>query len=679
MPAGQAKLDIVMSGGTGDADLYVHQGAKPTLTDWDFRPFLTGNNESVSIDSPAADTWYIMLNAYVAFDGVTLKATYTPLAEQVTTLTNGVALTGLSDSSSDQTYYKIDVPASQDFLTIAISGGTGDCDLYVKKGDKPTTTSWDYRPYLIGNNESVNVTSPAAATWYIMLRAYQAYTGLTLKATYGTNHVTPPPVTGNNFASDPNCVALWRFESGKLTTDSVGTNTLQNHGVTASISDLMEGTSSGSFSASDKDYCWIANSSLSAKFPFSRTTAPKTISVAFWMKLKSLPAAGLVFDPFSKVDEGHNSNSFTTMIDGYGHLGFYIGTANGTSYEDAWTKEQVAVGKWYHVAVTYRDSDKSYRINAWDAQAAAVLTDKTGNTVNNISLTSSDVYIGQREGLPANRYFDGLLDEMVVFNDVLGPNDLAQIRGGTYQVATPTTGNNFATDPNCVALWRFESTNLTADSVGTNTLQNHGVTANTTDKKEGTSAASLVASQQDYFWIANSSLSPKFPFTGAASSPKTITVAFWMKLNSLPPSPYTWDPFSKVNDAQPLDVFTTMIDGFGDCGFFIGTNSGTRYEDAWTAPVILPGKWYHVVVTYKDSDRSYRINVWSADTATVLVDKTGTLTYNISVGNADVYLGQRQGLPANRYLDGLLDEMVVFNDALTPDDIGKIRAGTYGR
>jgi hypothetical protein len=95
--------------------------------------------------------------------------------------------------------------------------------------------------------------------------------------------------------------------------------------------------------------------------------------------------------------------------------------------------------------------------------------------------------------------------------------------------------------------------------------------------------------------------------------------------------------------------------------------------------VILPGKWYHVVVTYKDSDRSYRINIWSADTAIVLVDKTGTLTHNISVGNADVYLGQRQGLPANRYLDGLLDEMVVFNDALTPDNIAKIRAGTYGK
>ena len=98
-----------------------------------------------------------------------------------------MAVTGLSGASGSENFYKIDVPAGQDFLTIETSGGTGDVDLYVKKGDKPSTTSWDYRPYLIGNNEKVNVTNPAAATWYILLRGYQAYSGLTLKATYGTN------------------------------------------------------------------------------------------------------------------------------------------------------------------------------------------------------------------------------------------------------------------------------------------------------------------------------------------------------------------------------------------------------------------------------------------------------------------------------------------------------------
>ena len=122
-----------------------------------------------------------------------------------------------------------------------------------------------------------------------------------------------------------------------------------------------------------------------------------------------------------------------------------------------------------------------------------------------------------------------------------------------------------------------------------------------------------------------------------------------------------------------------MIDPSGNFGFYIGTEGGTRFEDTWTAPVITPGQWFHVVVTYQDSDKSYRINIWNSDTATVLVDRTGILQNHISPGDADVYLGARQGLPANRYLDGLLDEMVVFNDVLAPDDIALIRAENYGK
>ncbi len=241
----------------------------------------------------------------------------------------------------------------------------------------------------------------------------------------------------------------------------------------------------------------------------------------------------------------------------------------------------------------------------------------------------------------------------------------------------PPAGNIFNTDPNCVAVWRFESTNLTADSVGTNTLQNHGVTANVTDKEEGTSSADFVASEKDYFWIADANLSAKFPFKND-TAPKTISLAFWMKLDAQPVAPLTWDPFSKVYEAHSANCFTTMVDAYGNFGFYIGTNNGTSFEDVWVSGIAV-GKWYHVVVTYRDSDKSYRINVWDAQAATVLVDKTGTTQNNISIANADVYLGARQGTPDNRYLDGRLDEMAVFNDVLTVADIAKIRAGTYGR
>ncbi len=430
VPTGQAKLEIATFGGTGDMDLYVKKGAKPTTSDWDYRPYAIGNDEKVTIDNPAAATYYIMLKGYTPFDGVTLKATYTAAPDSVTSLTNGVPVTGLSGGSGSEKFYKIEVPTGQQFLKIETTGGAdGDVDLYVKKGSKPTLISWDYRPYFIGSTETVEVINPAAATWYIMLRGYQAYTGLTLKATYGAT--TPPPV-GNNFVSDPNCVALWRFESGKITTDSVGTNTLQNHGVTTNTTDKKEAAGSGNFEATEKDYLWIADASLSPKFPFSGPAAPKAISVAFWMKLESLPLVDFTYDPFSKVDSAKDLATFTTMVDPVGHIGFFIGTATGKKYEDSWVAEQLATAKWYHVVVTYRDSDKSYQINVWSAEAGTIFAEKTGTLANNITITDADVYLGARQGLPENRFFDGLLDEMVVFNDVLTPDEIGKIRAGTY-------------------------------------------------------------------------------------------------------------------------------------------------------------------------------------------------------------------------------------------------------
>jgi serine protease len=68
-------------------------------------------------------------------------------------------------------------------MSIKISGGSGDADLYVKFGSQPSTSSYDHRPYLNGNNETVNVSNPTAGTWHIGIRAYSTYSGVTLDAT----------------------------------------------------------------------------------------------------------------------------------------------------------------------------------------------------------------------------------------------------------------------------------------------------------------------------------------------------------------------------------------------------------------------------------------------------------------------------------------------------------------
>jgi hypothetical protein len=57
-------------------------------------------------------------------------------------------------------------------IQIVTPCGTGDADLYIRCNTQSTTSNWDCRPYLNGNNESVTVSGPQEGTWYISVRAY---------------------------------------------------------------------------------------------------------------------------------------------------------------------------------------------------------------------------------------------------------------------------------------------------------------------------------------------------------------------------------------------------------------------------------------------------------------------------------------------------------------------------
>jgi serine protease len=75
-PAGASNLQIQISGGTGDADLYVRFGAAPTTSVFDCRPYLDDANEICTISAPQAGTYHIMLHGFTVFSGVTLRGSF---------------------------------------------------------------------------------------------------------------------------------------------------------------------------------------------------------------------------------------------------------------------------------------------------------------------------------------------------------------------------------------------------------------------------------------------------------------------------------------------------------------------------------------------------------------------------------------------------------------------------
>ncbi len=185
VPAGQASVTFTISGGTGDADMYVGAvNTQPTTTTYACRPYLNGNTETCTITNPAAGTYYVMLNGYAAFAGVTLKGAYVAGGGTGDPyLTNGAAVTGVAGAASSAQYWRVAVPAGKT-LTIKMSGGTGDADLYTRAGSRPTTTTYACRPYLNGNTETCTATNTAAGDYYVMVRGYSTFSGVSLIASY---------------------------------------------------------------------------------------------------------------------------------------------------------------------------------------------------------------------------------------------------------------------------------------------------------------------------------------------------------------------------------------------------------------------------------------------------------------------------------------------------------------
>lgn len=74
VPAGVGLLNLMTYGGTGNVSLYVGRDSKPTTTVHGFKSVRPGNNETVRISSPAAGTYYLLVQGETNFGGLSVQA-----------------------------------------------------------------------------------------------------------------------------------------------------------------------------------------------------------------------------------------------------------------------------------------------------------------------------------------------------------------------------------------------------------------------------------------------------------------------------------------------------------------------------------------------------------------------------------------------------------------------------
>lgn len=108
----------------------------------------------------------------------------------------------VAGSRGSEQHWTLDVPATAKRLKFAMAGASGDADLYVRFGEKPTATEYDCRPFVTGSNEVCDIGVVRAGTWHVMVRGYADFAGLAVSGSY----TDEPPVNSYRNGTDASLI-----------------------------------------------------------------------------------------------------------------------------------------------------------------------------------------------------------------------------------------------------------------------------------------------------------------------------------------------------------------------------------------------------------------------------------------------------------------------------------------
>ena len=178
VPAGTSRLLVTLSGGTGDADVFVNPALITDRFSAECSSTSTTSTEECEIDLPAAATWHVQVYGFGSYSDVTLTVT----AEPVVALTSGASVS-ISGASGSVRHFSVTVPAGATNLTVATTGGTGDPDLRIRFNAHPTDTTSDCSSANFGSDDSCDIAGPSSGTWYIRVSGFTSYANVSLTAT----------------------------------------------------------------------------------------------------------------------------------------------------------------------------------------------------------------------------------------------------------------------------------------------------------------------------------------------------------------------------------------------------------------------------------------------------------------------------------------------------------------
>ena len=335
-----------------------------------------------------------------------------PTSLSATPLSSGQIELAWSDNATNETGIEISRSLFPDVNFVVLDTLAANSTSFVDTGLNSNTTYY-YRIRALGSTGNSDYTSAVSAT------------------------------TGS--PSGP--VAHWRFDNDLA--DASGNSRTGTSMNGASFSEVsMQGSHSLSVNGSGQYVNVVNDAGLPAG------NAPRTLSA--WALTNSV-ASGYRW----VASYGNDANGEAMYIGMYGSdlkVGSW-GAPNTFHFGGAWT-----IGQWKHVCLTYDGAIAKVYINGVEAASQAM----------SWNLVIDDFFIGRQVNNSAE-YWNGLIDDVRVYDRILSPNEVAELAQSTPGVQAPTNLNIVVVGPTFVNIaWQDNSNNESGFEISRSEMPNQG-------------------------------------------------------------------------------------------------------------------------------------------------------------------------------------------------------------
>lgn len=356
-------------------------------------------------------------------------------------------------------------------------------------------------------------------------------------------------------------------------------------------------------------------------------TGSSSRSVSAWVKITSTPTASITI---------FNSGSAATLQS----FGYFIGTSRQviiSYYNRNWeTSETISLDTWNHILFTYNGGavETSSNSKIYINGTPATLGSTTGGATGSINTPDTNHNIGFYG--PTNPlYFNGSIDQVRIFSKALSSDEVSKLYGngaGEIACAYTSTTDNIALPITNTAYYKLD--NSSKDSARSTGKFNEGAIFNGSSSK-----------------IESNILQST-----------NMTFSFWFQTETVGEREYLMG-FNTSGSAGYINTRLNANDTIG-----IVYWNGSTYAAVSSSAITRDTNYNHICITISGTSYSIYYNGNSLG--------SGALSGFSASSRTDFVMGFDTPSGSGGYMNGSLDQVRLFNVALSSADVSNLYAET---